>query len=236
MQVFNETMYKECSRYIEGYIMSDRYQSLKDHVYEYIASQIDNGEVKAGDRISEKDICDVMGVSRTPVREALIQLAGDGYLDNLPRRGFRVRGFDQQAACEVFQIIGPVDGQAAMLACRNLTPDDFSQMHFLVDSMDMAIQCDLFKKYDDMQREFHDSYINKCENNRLVALVRQMYRHLIMREYHSVDRETNRKLLHRANEEHRHILELLEEGKAEEVRDYIRDVHWNTDNAPFTTW
>ena len=55
-----------------------------------------------------------MGVSRTPVREALIQLASDGYLDNLPRRGFRVRGFDQQNSVEVFfEIMGPLDGQAA---------------------------------------------------------------------------------------------------------------------------
>ena len=216
--------------------MSERYQSLKDHVYDYIANQIDSGAIVSGDRISEKEICDVMGVSRTPVREALIQLAGDGYLDNLPRRGFRVHGFDQKAACEVFQIIGPLDGQAAMLASSNLTPEDFSQMHFLVDSMDMAITCDLFKKYDDMQREFHNTYIDKCGNDRLIDLLGQMYRHLVMREYRSVDHETNRDLLKNANEEHRHILELLETGKAQEARDYIRDVHWNIANAPFTTW
>lgn len=57
---------------------------LKDHVYDYISSRIDAGELSAGDRVSEQAICDAMGVSRTPVREALIQLASDGYLDNLP--------------------------------------------------------------------------------------------------------------------------------------------------------
>ena len=56
---------------------------LKDHVYDYISSRIDAGELSAGDRVSEQAICDAMGVSRTPVREALIQLASDGYLDNL---------------------------------------------------------------------------------------------------------------------------------------------------------
>ena len=86
---------------------------LKDHVYDYISSRIDAGELSAGDRLSEQAICDAMGVSRTPVREALIQLASDGYLDNLPRRGFRVRGFDQQNAVEVFEIMGPLDGPSA---------------------------------------------------------------------------------------------------------------------------
>ena len=59
---------------------------LKDHVYDYISSCIDAGELSAGDRLSEQAICDAMGVSRTPVREALIQLASDGYLDNPPPR------------------------------------------------------------------------------------------------------------------------------------------------------
>ena len=72
--------------------MGAPHSSLKDNVYAYIAGRIDSGELSAGDRVSEQAICDAMGVSRTPVREALIQLASDGYLDNLPRRGFRVRG------------------------------------------------------------------------------------------------------------------------------------------------
>ena len=216
--------------------MGERYRSLKDHVYEYIAKQIDEGAIGAGDRISEKDICDVMGVSRTPVREALIQLAGDGYLDNEPRRGFRVCGFDQEAAREVFEIIGPLDGHAAFLACSKLTEDDFAQMHFLVESMDMAIKTGLFKKYDDMQREFHAVYISKCGNTRLIEIINQMYRHFVMREYKDVDKETQRSLLFSANTEHRKLLELMESGNGQEARDFLRDVHWSTDNAEFTTW
>ena len=216
--------------------MGERYRSLKDHVYEYIANQIDEGAIKAGDRISEKDICDVMGVSRTPVREALIQLAGDGYLDNEPRRGFRVCGFDQQAACEVFEIIGSLDGQAAYLATDKLDEDDYAQMSFLVESMDMAIKTGLFKKYDDMQREFHDVYINKCGNERLIEVIGQMSRHFIMREYQSVDKEQQHELLVSANKEHRQLLQLMKEHKSIETRDFLRDVHWNTSNAPFTTW
>lgn len=59
---------------------------LKDHVYDYISSRIDAGELSAGDRLSEQAICDAMGVSRTPVREALIQLASDGYWTISPPR------------------------------------------------------------------------------------------------------------------------------------------------------
>lgn len=209
---------------------------LKEHVYDYIAARIESGELSAGDRVSEQTICDAMGVSRTPVREALIQLASDGYLDNQPRRGFRVRGFDCQNAIEVFEIMGPLDGQAAFLACPLLTEDDVAQLRFHVGSMDLAIDSGLITKYDDIQREFHRTYTQRCGNARLIKLIDQMERHFIKRDYGSVEQETARELLRKANAEHRRILELFEAKDADGLRSYIRDTHWNIENAPFTVW
>lgn len=216
--------------------MGAPHSSLKDNVYAYIAGRIDSGELSAGDRVSEQAICNAMGVSRTPVREALIQLASDGYLDNLPRRGFRVRGFDRENALEVFEIMGPLDGQAAYLACPGLDDDTIAQMRFLVGSMDLAIESRLMLKYDDLQREFHYTYYHLCGNQRLIELLRQLERCFIKRDYSTVDREEAYRLLRKANDEHRRILELFEARDAAAVRDYIRDVHWNTENAQFTVW
>ena len=216
--------------------MGAPHSSLKDNVYAYIAGRIDSGELSAGDRVSEQAICDAMGVSRTPVREALIQLASDGYLDNLPRRGFRVRGFDRENALEVFEIMGPLDGQAAYLACPGLDDDTIAQLRFLVGSMDLAIESRLMLKYDDLQREFHYTYYHLCGNQRLIELLRQLERCFIKRDYSTVDREEAYRLLRKANDEHRRILELFEARDAAAVRDYIRDVHWNTENAQFTVW
>ena len=216
--------------------MGAPHSSLKDNVYAYIAGRIDSGELSAGDRVSEQAICDALGVSRTPVREALIQLASDGYLDNLPRRGFRVRGFDRENALEVFEIMGPLDGQAAYLACPGLDDDTIAQMRFLVGSMDLAIESRLMLKYDDLQREFHYTYYHLCGNQRLIELLRQLERCFIKRDYSTVDREEAYRLLRKANDEHRRILELFEARDAAAVRDYIRDVHWNTENAQFTVW
>lgn len=210
--------------------------SLKDHVYEYISGRIDAGELAAGDRVSEQAVCDAVGVSRTPVREALIQLASDGYLDNEPRRGFRVRGFDRQNAREVFEILGPLDGQAAFLACPELGEEELAQMRFLVGSMDLAIEGGLIRTYDDIQRDFHATYVARCGNERLQTMIGQLERCFIKRDYETVDRATAKKLLRKANDEHRRILELLEARDAAGARDYVRDVHWSVENAPFTVW
>ena len=56
----------------------EKYKSLKDHVYDYIADLINQGKMSAGDRISEQSVCDAIGVSHTPVREALSQRATQG--------------------------------------------------------------------------------------------------------------------------------------------------------------
>lgn len=209
---------------------------LKEHVYEYIAARIESGELGAGDRVSEQAICDAMGVSRTPVREALIQLASDGYLDNQPRRGFRVRGFDRENAIEVFQIMGPLDGEAAFLACPLLSETDLAQMRFQIGSMGLAIDSGLITKYDDIQREFHQTYTLRCGNGRLMRLIDQMDHNFIKRDYSVVEPSVAQELLRKANAEHLRILELFEARDARGARDYIRDVHWDARNAPFTVW
>ncbi|WP_085829871.1 GntR family transcriptional regulator [Collinsella vaginalis] len=210
--------------------------SLKDNVYAYISSLIDRNELSAGDRVSEQAICSEMDVSRTPVREALIQLAAEGYLDNEPNKGFRVRGFDRQNAEEVFEIMGALDGQAAFLACPRLDDDTLNQMRFLVGSMDLALENGLVRRYDDIQRDFHNTYVESCGNERLKSLIAQSSRCFIKKEYETVDRAAACELLRKANDEHREILRLFEHGDATGVRRYIRDVHWNIENAQFTVW
>ncbi len=214
----------------------EQYRSLKDHVYDYIAELIDGGRLGGGDKVSEQQICDALNVSRTPVREALIQLAGDGYLENLPRKGFRVKRVDDESAREIFEILGPLDGRAAWLASEHLTDEDCSQLQFLCESMNLAIEKGLVKKYDDLQREFHDYYVQRCGNARLIAYITQLNRFFMKREYESVDAETAHVLLMKANEEHAEIVRLLSAHERDRVQDYIRDVHWNIDNAPFVAW
>lgn len=214
----------------------EQYRSLKDHVYDHIAEFIDSGMLGGGDKVSEQQICDALGVSRTPVREALIQLAGDGCLEYLPRKGFRVKRVDDESAREIYEVLGPLDGRAAWLAVENLTKDDYSQLRFLCDSMDLAIEKGLLKKYDDLQHEFHNYYAQRCGNARLIGYITQLNRFFMKREYEGVDAETTRELLRKTNEEHKEIVRLLSAGERDRVQDYIRDVHWRVDNSSFVAW
>ena len=60
----------------------EHYLSLKDHVYRYISDCINSGTLNPGDKINEAQVSETLNISRTPIREALVQLASDGYLDS----------------------------------------------------------------------------------------------------------------------------------------------------------
>ena len=212
------------------------YKSLKEHVYRYLAEKIDSGELHGGDRVPEQGVCDELGISRTPVREALIQLASDGYLESVPRKGFHVRSVSEQSAREIFEIMGPLDGRAALLACPNLNEADVTRLQFLQESMELAIRKQLLKTYNELQHDFHGVYIGKCGNQRLIYYITQLDRFFMGREYAGTSGEQTRELLERANGEHGEIARLLAEGDGEGAQRYIRDVHWDVANARFASW
>ena len=69
-------------------------KSLVDQVYDYISTKVKVGDLNAGERIHEAALIQEMGISRTPIREALLRLASDGILESVPRKGFFVRSYE----------------------------------------------------------------------------------------------------------------------------------------------
>lgn len=205
------------------------YQPLNEHVYDYIIALINDGNVKPGERVSEQSICEAMNVSRTPVREALIKLCDDGYLDNRLRRGFYVRGFDAEVALGVMQVMAALDAQAASLACDRLMQEDYQQMQFMVDSMNLAIEGGLLAQYYELQHNFHGYYIARCGNERLISLVHQQQRYFVRRDFLALDIEKARATLLHANKEHEEIVRLFRAKDSVGLATFICTKHWSND-------
>lgn len=212
-----------------------QYTSLKEHVYEYISSKINDGTLSRGDKLNEIQIGEELHVSRTPVREALIQLAADGFIENQPHKGFRVRGIDEKTAIEIYDIVGPLDGRAAYLAAPLLLEEDISRMEFLVETMDIAIQKSMFDEYYGMQMDFHDIYMHRCGNDQLLAVITHLKKTFIRKHYAICEGQSMQEVLQQTNREHRHMLELFKARDAAALQDYVRDVHWCRENAKFDT-
>lgn len=205
----------------------ERFKTLKDHVYEYIEEQIRSGGLLPDHRIDENVICKELNISRTPVREAFIQLAAEGILENKARKGFVVKAVEKESLSQSYEVIGILDGYAARLACDNLTDKDIMDMQFYVDSADIAINSGNFDMYHKLQLQFHDVYTKKSGNFVLVDTIETAKRKNINMPYRDDAEGKTKEILLATNEEHREILRLFKEKAKEELFEYVSKVHWN---------
>lgn len=207
------------------------YLKLKDHVYKYIADEILKGNLTPSQRISENEISQVLEVSRTPVREALIQLSCEGILESIPRKGFIVRTLEPEGVRELYSVLGALDGFAARLACPFLSESDYRNMKFHIGSMDLAIEDYNFEMYHSQQEAFHQVYISACRNSTLIHQLQALKNRLIYKSYYLPKKESLYVILKDTNKEHLELLEILKKKDGKAAEHYLREVHWHPDKS-----
>lgn len=215
----------------------DAFKSLKDHVYQYISEKINDGSLLPETKISEKTVINDLNISRTPVREAMIQLATEGYLENIPRKGFIVKEVDSRKAKEVYGILGVLDGYAASLAVDALTREDLDRMKALYAQMETALESGDIRSYYTCQNRFHDVYIDKCGNRELSRVIHQLKKIFIRQTYTTDKGEVSLKtVLKTTNQDHKTIVELFEQKAGTRLEQYLRDHHWHPRHAGYDTF
>ncbi|MBA1336923.1 MAG: hypothetical protein HPY66_3359 [Firmicutes bacterium] len=209
-----------------------KFKTLKDHIYEYISSRITDGSLKANEKINEKEICDDLDVSPTPVKEVLIQLETDGYLKRIPRRGFYVKELTLEKVREKYIIIGALDGLAASLSLPHIIKKDIEQMKYITEMIDIAIKAKKYNQYFQLQTEFHNVYLEKCGNEELIILLDRLKKSFIKQTYYIQEREERLfDILQETNNEHKKIISLFEIKDKTRLEDYIRNIHWSVKHA-----
>ena len=210
--------------------------NLKEKVYEYITSNIINGEIMPKQRIDEQQICRELAVSRTPVREALLQLVAEGVLSKESRKGFSVKGLDDDEVSQLYVLIGALDGLAAGLACGRLTEETLKEMEFYTLSMDLAINTANFSMYYKQQLIFHQLYIDRCGNHMLIEKLAELKKKLLKSNYEIDDIEKKKEILLNTNSQHKRMLELFRSRVAKLLREYVEEVHWDAQKASWESF
>lgn len=211
----------------------ERFKTLKDHVYEYIEDEILKGSLLPGERINENAICEQLEISRTPVREALIQLTAEGVLESKARKGFVIKTVQEKEVAELYAVIGVLDGFAAQLACPLLTEKDFDDLDFYADTMDLAINNGNLEMYRKQQTLFHQYYIERCGNNSLIDTLARVKSKLFQTPYVDDPAGEMRKVLHATNEDHHKIVSLFRSGDLNELFRFLAKEHWTPIYAPY---
>lgn len=207
--------------------------TLKDHVYNYISEQISSGNLSPNERINEQDICDVLHISRTPVREALIQLSSDGYLENIPGKGLRVKKMDEQRAKDLYEIIGLIDGYIASKVLNELTDNDLKEMELIANNLEFFINTNQYKKYQQHQDDFHEIYIQKYNNKEMISTLNNIKKNFMRGNLSYLQKKSEHSILSITNKHHYEIIELFRKKDSEKLCDFIKNIHWSTSTAKY---
>ncbi len=199
-------------------------KSLKEQVYEYLSGQLEKGEIRPGTTINLEETSQKLGVSRTPLRDALLQLEMEGFVSILPRRGVIVNHLNLQDIRSYYEIIGALESTAFLAAFEKVSRSQIKRMHDLNSEMEKAMEQDNFNQYYQKNIKFHNIFLDLCGNLNLVRIVNTLKKRL----YDFPRQEGFVKQWEQASiGEHKEFVRLLEQGKKEEAANYIRDVHWS---------
>lgn len=147
----------------------DSYKPLREVVFESLREAIISGLLEPGERLMEIQLADEMGVSRTPVREAIRKLELEGFVVMIPRKGAYVAGVSDKDVADVFEIRAALESLAAGLAAERITDEEIEQMERLIlyrtgDEVDI-------EKIVKVDTDFHELVYKASRNERLTQIL-----------------------------------------------------------------
>lgn len=155
-------------------IKLDSYQPLREVVCETLREAIITGVLKPGERLMEIQLAEELGVSRTPVREAIRKLELEGFVVMIPRRGTYVADMSIKDINEVFEVRTALDVLAAGLAAERITEDELEQMERLLVQIGEYIEQGDMDKIVEVDSQFHDILYRASRNDRLVGIINNL--------------------------------------------------------------
>ncbi len=196
-------------------IRLDSYQPLREVVCETLRDAVRRGVLKPGERLMEIQLAEELGVSRTPVREAIRKLEMEGYVIMMPRRGTYIADLSIRDINEVFEIRTSLESLASGLAAERITEDELEKLQRLLVEIGAHIKSGDMESIVRTDTEFHDLLYQASRNSRLVGIISNL------REQLTRFRTTSMSFPGRLKatlEEHRNIVEAIAQGDEKAAR------------------
>jgi DNA-binding GntR family transcriptional regulator len=194
--------------------------SLHDEILTRLRDHIVEGNIPDGSRVPERQLCEMLQISRTPLREALKVLASEGLVELLPNRGARVRQLSERDLGELFDVMGGLEGLAGRLACENITDEEIAEIE--------RLHYEMYGFY--LHRDMHNYFlVNQLIHQKIVetsrnATLTSTYANFagrIRRVRYSANFARKRERWGEAMREHETILDALRRRAGSELSDIL---------------
>lgn len=152
----------------------DAYLPLRDVVFNTLREAILKGELQPGERLMELQLASKLGVSRTPIREAIRMLEQEGLAVTMPRKGAEVARMTLKDMEDVLEVRDALDELAAQIACERMTAEQMQILKETKREFEEILESGDVKKIADVDVRFHDIIYEATDNARLVSLLGNM--------------------------------------------------------------
>lgn len=161
----------------------DAYLPLRDVVFNTLREAILRGDIVAGERLMELQLAAKLGVSRTPIREAIRMLEQEGLAITIPRKGAIVAGMTEKDMQDVLEIREALEELSVQVACDKITDEEIEKLQKNMKNFEHSLKSGDLKKMAQADVEFHDVIYQATDNPKLINMLNnlreQMYRYRV---------------------------------------------------------
>ncbi len=193
---------------------------LGQHVFDNLKQAIIQGQISPGEWLVESHIADMLGISRTPVREAIHKLERERLIERQPRGGFTVLALNRDDIEETFGIRSVLEGYAASLATLKHSSDELNTLEKKIEEFKHCLDKHRMDALPGINTEFHELLYDLSKSPKLVDMINGLrdqifrYRHMILRDG---------QFAHISNEDHIQMLKYMRKRDADRVEKLVRE-------------
>jgi DNA-binding GntR family transcriptional regulator len=198
-------------------------KSLREQIYEYLKSEMQSGNLVPGSSINLNAISRQLKISKTPLRDALIQLEAEGFVSILPRRGVLVRKLSLHDIKESYEIIGALEASVIQSVFDQFNQKRITRMEQLNEKQMKALNKDDFENYYRLNLEFHSVFLEISDNNALDKIITPLKQRLYDFPRRSYVKDWEFQHLR----EHDQLIDCIKKGDREGAADIMKNVHWS---------
>ena len=198
----------------------DNYKPLRDVVFENLRTAILDGNLKAGQRLMEVQLAEQLGVSRTPIREAIRKLELEGLVVMLPRKGAYVANMSFKDLIDVLEVRASLEGLAASLAAERRNDEDIIDLEKLAKEFETCVRETNIEGVLKTDIDFHEKIFMMANNKKLYQLITSLWEQVHrFRVTYVSDYDASLSLV----EEHNKILQAIKDGDSELAKKYATE-------------